>query len=474
MEVSKCNKMSYFLDLNTINATNIAALDDQDNQITFGELVLFCKKFKTIIKPRSLVFHFSENSVASLKFYIACIESKAIPLLLSTQTDSELIKQLIDKYQPNYLVVPDQLVNLFEGQVLLKNLDYNLIKISDQVHEIYHDLALLLPTSGSTGSPKLVRHSYQNVESSASNVKQFFNIHSTDRAFAFLPMFYTMGLSVIHSYLKAGASVLLVKASMTDAKFWSLLKSGGATSLTGVPYSFEILKKMRFFRMKLPQLRLITQGGGKLSEELYEDCVNYASEHQIAFIPTYGQTEGTARMAFLDAQYSAIKRGSIGKAIPNGVISIIDNKGKETFEGEASGEMIYRGENVTLGYASGKEDLNLGDERKGLLYTGDLVRRDVDGFHYIIGRKSRFLKLYGIRVALDEIENLISKAFNLECVCGGNDSKMIVLVTKPKNENAITEFITQKTGLFHQSFEIKYVAKIPRNETGKVIFNDKI
>ena len=471
MEVQKSKNSDWFLGINKIDASNIAAIDDQNNQISYGELVSFCNLFQKIIKPRAVVFHFSENAAASLSFYIACMQAKVVPLLLSPQTDSELIKELINKYKPNYIITPDRLLPLFEAEVIFEKWDYKLLKTVHLLHQIGEDLSLLLPTSGSTGSPKLVRHSYQNIESSASNVGDFFKLNSSDRAFAFLPMFYTMGLSVIHSYLKAGASLLLVKASMTDAKFWNLLKEGGATSITGVPYSFEILKKMRFFRMKLPNLKIITQGGGKLSEELYNDCVNFALENNLSFIPTYGQTEGTARMAFLDPSLAEVKKGSIGKAIPNGILSIMDESGQETFEGKATGEMVYRGKNVTLGYANELDDLNLKDQRNGILFTGDLVERDEDGFYYITGRKSRFLKLYGIRISLDEVEKLILNAFDVECVCGGNDNKMTVLITKQDVLKNVSDFIVQKTGLFHQSFSVEFVTEIPRNETGKVVFN---
>lgn len=474
MEAQKFKNKDWFLGIDKIDDSNIAIIDDQGNQLTYGDLVSFCSLIQEIVETRAIVFHFSENSVASVALYAACMQAKVVPLLLSPQTDPGLINELIDKYKPNYIIFPEKILSLFEGKVVFEKWDYKIIKMPHSLHRIEDNLSLLLPTSGSTGSPKLVRHSYQNIESSATNVAQFFNLNSSDRAFAFLPMFYTMGLSVINSYLKVGASILLVKVSMTDIKFWSLLKDGGATSITGVPYSFEILKKMRFFRMKLPNLKIITQGGGKLSEELYEDCLKFALDNNISFIPTYGQTEGTARMAFLDPVFAASKKGSIGKAIPNGKLSIIDEFGVETFDGVATGEMVYRGENVTLGYANKIEDLNSKDERNGILHTGDLVKRDEDGFYFIVGRKSRFLKLYGIRIALDEVEKLISNEFTVECVCGGNDYKMIVLITKQFIEKEISDFVVQKTGLFHQSFSVEYVAEIPRNETGKVIFNERI
>ena len=474
MEVQKSEQKDWFLGIGKTESLNIAAIDDQGNQLTYGDLVSFCDLFQKSIEARAVVFHFSENSAASLAFYVACMQSKVVPLLLSPQTDSELIKELLDKYKPNFIISPERLTTVFQGEIVFEKWDYKLIRRHQELHKIADNLSLLLPTSGSTGSPKLVRHSYQNIASSASNVADFFKINSADKAFIFLPMFYTMGLSIIHSYLKAGASLLLVKASMTDVKFWSMLKEGGATSLTGVPYSFEILKKMRFFRMKLPNLKIISQGGGKLSDELYEDCVKFSFENNISFIPTYGQTEGTARMAYLEPSFAELKKGSIGKAIPNGILSIIDEFGKETFEGIATGEMVYKGENVTLGYANNIEDFNAKDQREGVLLTGDLVRRDEDGFYFIVGRKSRFLKLYGIRIALDEVEKLVSNTFNVECVCGGNDSKMVVLITKQEIVKEVSDFIIQKTGLFHQSFSVEFVEQIPRNETGKVVFNARL
>lgn len=462
--------MEYFLELNKHNDDSIALIDDQDNQMTYGELKSFIEFFKTKVEKRTLVFHFSENSVPSVSLYIACLQAEVVPLLISPQTDAELTQALINEYQPNYLILPQNLQSNFTGQIIFESNGYSVLKTNHIVSMMHDDLAMLLPTSGSTGSPKLVRHSYLNINSSAKNVARFFNIETSDRAFAFLPMFYTMGLSVINSYLSAGASVLLVKSSMTDANFWSCLKNGNVTSITGVPYSFEILKKMRFFRMKLPSLKIITQGGGKLSAELYDDCLDFAQQNQIDFIPTYGQTEGTARMAFLEPTFAAQKKGSIGKAIPNGTLSVINEQGIETFEGEATGEMVYRGENVTLGYANCKDDLLLGDERNGTLLTGDLVKRDEDGFYFVVGRKNRFLKLYGIRVALDEVENLVNNVFPLECVCGGNDSLMKVFITSEHHIKEVSEFISSKTGLFHQAFEVVYVQEIPRNETGKVIF----
>jgi Acyl-CoA synthetases (AMP-forming)/AMP-acid ligases II len=216
------------------------------------------------------------------------------------------------------------------------------------------------------------------------------------------------------------------------------------TYFTGVPYSFEILQKLRFFRMNLPDLQIITQGGGKLDSELFKQCGEYAKNFGKKFIATYGQTEGTARMAFLDPDYALEKIGSIGKAIPNGKLSIIDNNGVETFDGEATGEMIYRGDNVTLGYAYCAEDLSKGDENNGILHTGDIAHRDKDGFYFIVGRMKRFLKIFGLRIGLDEIEHLVKSNFDTDCVCGGSDDMLKVSITNASLLADVEKFVLEK------------------------------
>ena len=333
--------------------------------------------------------------------------------------------------------------------------------------QLYEELSLLLPTSGSTGSPKLVRHSYRNIEANAENVKRLFNLTEDEKAMAILPMHYTMGLSVIASHLLTGATLLLSGRSLLDKGFWTMLKE--ATSFTGVPYSYDILTKMRFTRMDLPNLKIITQGGGKLTTEMWHTLAQYAHDKGKKFIATYGQSECTARMAYLPAELAMTKVCSIGIAEPGGQLSIVDNEGVETFEGEATGEMVYRGENVTLGYATCLEDLMRGDENHGVMHTGDLARRDADGCYFIVGRIKRFLKIFGLRIGLDEVENLIKSEFKIDCYCKGNDEKLIVLVTDGSLIDKLPTFIEEKTHLFHQKIKVQVVDAILRNEAGKVI-----
>jgi acyl-coenzyme A synthetase/AMP-(fatty) acid ligase len=448
-----------------------AFIDVEGNSLSYKALADFSNLFFSQINKRTLIFIFSENTLGSVAGYVAALETKIVPLLLHTATEKGLRETLVKKYKPEYFWMPESMISEWNGEVVFKAYGYALMKTGLVSPLLSENLSLLLPTSGSTGSPKLVRHSYNNILANARNVGKVFEINSDDRALAMLPMYYTMGLSVITSYLYGGATVLLFNGSLTDAVFWKFLKEQKATILTGVPYTFEILSKLRFTRMDLPDLKIITQGGGKLSPILFNEFADYATRTGKKFIATYGQTEGTARMAYLPAEFAQTKIGSIGKAIPEGRLYLVDESGVEISQAVTAGVMVYSGPNVTLGYAFSGEDLGKNDEREGVLPTGDIAIKDSDGFFYIVGRISRFLKLYGVRVGLDEVEQLIFQAFGVENICTGTDEKMKIYVTNQEMMAAIADFVIQKTGLYHQAFEVLFIPQIPRNDVGKVIYN---
>ena len=456
-----------FLDLDKKERTRVAAIDDSGEALTYGELCDFAAEFRQYLPERALLFLLSENCHGSLLGYVACLSNGIVPLILSARTEESLYTNLRDMYRPAYLWAPEAMVEKLGGRVVFASHGYVLLATGSEPVPMHPDLALLLPTSGSTGSPKLVRHSLRNIEANADNVRRLFQLTGEEKAMAILPMHYTMGLSVIASHLLAGATLLLSGRSLLDRGFWSMLKE--ATSFTGVPYSYELLMKMRFTRMDLPKLEVITQGGGKLTPEMFRALAEYARDKGKKFIATYGQSECTARMAYLPAELALEKTCSIGFAEPSGQLSIVDADGNESFEGEATGEMVFRGENVTLGYAYGVEDLLKDDENHGVMHTGDLARRDADGCYFIVGRLKRFLKIFGLRIGLDEVENLIKQEYKTDCYCKGDDEKLVVLVTDAKLVDALPGFIEEKTHLFHKNIEVRLVDAILRNEAGKVI-----
>ena len=282
-------------------------------------------------------------------------------------------------------------------------------------------------------------------------------------------MNYTYGLSIINSHLLTGATILLTSKTLMEKGFWKFFKEQNASSFGGVPYTYEMLKKLRFFRMNFPSLKTITQAGGKLPVELTREFAEYSQTTNVRFFVMYGQTEATARMSYLPYKYALAKCGSIGVVIPGGEFGLIDDKGNTITEPEGIGELVYKGDNVMLGYAECGEDLKKGDERGGVLATGDLARCDADGFYYIMGRKNRLIKLYGNRVNLDECEHML-KTMIPDCACAGSDDNMLIFITEYGKKEQVRRFIAGKTGINPGVFHIKCVTEIPKNEAGKTIY----
>lgn len=445
---------------------NIAAIDDKGNEYSYGDVHDFVVSFRDWIPDRSLIFILCRNNFATLAAHVACIENHVVPLMISADMDEGLLKNLISAYSPEYIWLPEEMVN--SGKIVVHKYDYALVKHSDKKVLMHDDLAMLLTTSGSTGSPKLVRHSYDNLYLNAKHVAEVFGFNEDDKALVDLKLHYTMGLNVACSNLYSGATLILTEHNPSEKEWWKVFDEYHPTNMCGVPYSYEILKAMRFFRKEHEGLRIIAQGGGKLTDELFETLAEYASDHEISFYATFGTSETTARLAYLPPELAKDKTGSIGKAIPGGELFLVDENGKIIIDNVAEGEMVYKGPNVTLGYAYTIDDLSKGDERKGMYFTGDIARRDSDGFYYILGRKGRFLKLFGYRVGLDECENLLKMNYNSEFACAGTDNQLVVYHTADISDKDIKLFLSKKTGIQISAFASEKIDAIPRNENGKI------
>jgi len=225
---------------------------------------------------------------------------------------------------------------------------------------------LLLTTSGSTGSPKLVRLSAKNLQSNAAAIAEYLGLTREERAITVLPMNYTYGLSVINSHLHSGARILLTNAPVIQKPFWEFFHLQEATSLVGVPYTYAMYHRMGLFKMELPSLRYMTQAGGKLPAAMVKEFAQWARTRGIRFFVMYGQTEATARMSYLPPDRVIEKTASVGVAIPGGRFSILDANNREITQSGVDGELVYRGPNVSLGYAESRADLEKEDENNGL------------------------------------------------------------------------------------------------------------
>ena len=452
------------------NSNAIALVTEKGKQIVYSELVRRADEFAQKVGRRCLVFLACRNMVESVIGYTGCLRNDIVPVMLNADIDVKLLENLLKSYHPAYIWAPAA-EEKFPGTEVYTDGEYLLRKTGlEEDYALADDLALLLTTSGSTGSPKLVRQSYKNIQSNTQSIIQYLSITAEDRAITTLPMNYTYGLSIINTHLCAGARIILTDFTLMHKEFWALFKEQEATTFGGVPYTYEILKKLRFGRMQLPSLKYITQAGGKLVKEMAEEFNTICEEKGIRLIVMYGQTEATARMSYLPWEYAREKAGSIGIAIPGGRFSLIDVNGNEITNPDEVGEMVYFGENVTLGYAENRKDLNKPDENNGELHTGDMAKRDADGFLYVVGRLKRFLKLFGNRVNLDEVETLL-KAEGIEAVCAGKDDRMIIHITNPEQEKEVMDFIVNHTGITRSGFLIRHITEIPRSESGKILYS---
>lgn len=456
-----------FLDLDKKDKNWMAIIDSHGVEMTYGQLIEFVDKLYSKIAKRTLIFILCENSAGPLAAYVSCLNNRVVPLMVSANMDKDMIRHLIEVYHPEYLWIPEHMKDTLEYSSVFEAMRYSLVKTGLESYPMYDDLALLLTTSGSTGSAKYVRHTYNNVCSNAHNVASVFELNENENGMVSLPLQFTQGLNVATSHLLAGATALLSTDNLMQKEFWDFFKKNKATSMTCVPYSVELLDRIRFFRMDLPDFKVLNEGGGRLPDQLFMKCAEYAKNTGRKFIPTYGSTETTSRMAYLPAELSLTKCGSIGRPLPNCCIDLVDDNGELITTENQIGEIVFKGPNVTMGYAECGEDLLKGDERFGVYNTGDLAYFDQDGCFFIVGRKKRFLKIFGYRISLDEAERMIKDQFHIECACVGTDKKLTVFTTSREMEDEIIGFMADKTGLHYTAFAVRYLDSIPKNDTGK-------
>ena len=451
------------------NKDNIAVITEESS-LSYQDLQNLCDDFISHIHSRCLIFILCSNSVPSVTGYVAAIQNRVVPLLLADDSDKTLVSNLIDKYHPDYLWLPKSRIQDFEGKALYSLDNYVLVKTPyKKDYNLFDDLALLLSTSGTTGSPKLVRLSYKNLLSNTKSICEYLQIGSDSRAITTLPMNYSFGLSIINTHLYKQGSVILNDHTVIQREFWSMLEKHEATTFSGVPYTFEILDKLRFSRKDLPKLKVITQAGGKLPASLQEKMADYCNEHNIKFYVMYGQSEATARMGYLPYKLAKEKLNYIGIAIPNGKFTLEDDEGNLITTSNTKGELIYEGDNVSLGYALKIDDLTKGDDNKGKLKTGDIAIFDEEHLFKIIGRKTRFLKIYGNRVGLDEIQTLLQEHFKTpDIACVGTDDHLVAFITKESLLQNVKDYLAEITKLNPKAFEVRFIKELPRNTSGKL------
>ena len=447
---------------------NIALIDRNGSFLSYSDLILKIKKFSSVFDRRHLVFIVGENDVSSIVCYLSCLESDMVPLLLSPKIKIDQLKNLIEVYKPRYIF--QKLEDPYKNYNLaLKDQTYSLLVNNNLQVQLNSKLALLLTTSGSTGSPKLVRLTKKNVISNARSISNYLKISPVDRVITSLPFNYSYGLSVINSHLISGSSIVLSNASMVEGEFWKKINEHSVTGLSGVPFNYEMILKLGINRLKIPSINTMTQAGGRLDFEKIKAIYDGLKSQKIDFYCMYGQTEATARISYLAPNDIIRKRGSIGKAIPDGTLWIEDKNGKIIDQTNTIGELIYSGDNVSMGYANSLDDLKLGDTNKGTLRTGDLAHFDSEGYFYIKGSINRFIKVFGNRISLDSVEEIISN-MGFECAATGEENMLLIFVENHPSllPESLKTNISNLIGINQKAIEISSISILPRLINGKI------
>jgi long-chain acyl-CoA synthetase len=448
------------------------ALIDCGRRVSYHELIDQADRIGGLVCPRSLALVICANNTDAVSTYVGLTRAGAVPMLMpSTITHSQL-RKIISAFSPNFIFAPADMASALPSTTTLGRFGSTslLRNGGPQNLDLHDDLALMLSTSGSTGSLKFVRLSHQNLQANTRSITEFLSVCSDDRAITTMPMSYTYGLSILNTHLAAGASMILSESPMIGKAFWNTLRTEGATTFGGVPFVYEMLKKLRFNDMELPSLRYITQAGGRLPTTLAAEFADMCATKGIDFITMYGQTEATARMSYVPASMASEKAGCIGISIPGGKLWLRDDAGNRVSTPETSGELMYQGDNVSLGYAESADDLSRGNDNQGVLATGDIATFDEDDYFKIVGRKKRFLKIYGHRVNLDEIEQDLRTA-GFDCACAGEDDTLSVFIASG-DADRIKRHITRETNVNARALKMHDIHEIPRNAAGKILYAD--
>jgi acyl-CoA synthetase (AMP-forming)/AMP-acid ligase II len=409
-----------------------------------------------------LVFLYLDDSLLAVSVYLSYLNSPHTLALLNAGLAVDMKQALEDKYRPNLITdVVRKEIEGYEGQVVsLPFGSYSSFYQDTESIPLHSNCKVLLSTSGSTGSPKFVKLSEENLIQNALSITGYLPIRHDDVTPLNLPVYYSYGLSVLHSNAIKGGMIVCGVSDIIQREFWAECEAFGFTSIAGVPFIYEMLDRIGFRKKKYPSLRYLTQAGGNLNIKTKERFSEYCLEHNIALYIMYGQTEATARISYVPPDRLAEKIGSIGIAIPNGTLSL----------DEANSELLYSGPNVFGGYSTEAGDLEHW-ESIDPLRTGDLARKDPEGFYYFTGRMKRFVKLYGNRLNLDELEAYLKNTFgNNSLATNGIEDKVILISYSDGllDENGVKKNIFEHFKIHPTSIKFHQVDEIPLTSNGKV------
>jgi acyl-coenzyme A synthetase/AMP-(fatty) acid ligase len=449
----------------------IALISENNQKLTYSELI---QNVNNIIRyledKKKLIFLLGQNNFESIIGYLSFIKKGYTVVFLDFKINDYFLKKLISIYDPDYIFSEKhKLKNLKSFVYILDQNSYRLYKRKfTKELPLNKDLMLMMTTSGSTGSPKFVRQSYENVASNTDSIIKYLNIKKSDVTITSLPISYVYGLSIINTHLFRGSTIVMTNKSIVENVFWNLVNKYRVSSFGGVPFQYNVIEKI--FNKSVPRsLKYTTQAGGKMNHILLKNIINIYKKNKINFIQMYGAAEATSRMSYLKWK-DVNKLGSIGKPIPGGKFYIIGKNGKKINKIHQKGELVFEGKNVCMGYAKSLKDLSLPNVNKGLLKTGDIAYKDNQGFYYIEGRKDRYAKIYGARVNLSELEEILLKKGIDVIMKEGGENKIYSYFKNLKDLKKGIKYISQLTSINSKVFEgkILLIKSLMRNYKYKI------
>lgn len=337
------------------------------------------------------------------------------------------------------------------------------------------DLASIVYTSGVTGRPKGVMLSHRNLVSNTASIVAYLKLSCRDRMMVVLPFYYIYGRSLLYTHFFSGGSLVIENRFAFPMTVLNAMQELEVTAFAGVPSTYAILlNKTDLKRRRFPHLRLLTQAGGGMAPALQKEVAEIFKPAQLYVM--YGCTEAAPRLTYLEPAMLDAKSGSIGKAIPNVEVVVLDEDGNPLPPGQP-GEIAARGPNVMLGYWKDPETTSR-VLRHGYYYTGDLGYADDEGYLFLTGRARDFIKAGGKRVSGKEVEDAVSEHPDVleSAVIGvpddmlGEAIKAFVVARRPAlTENSIKEHLKRRLPPFKQPKWIEIVDQLPKNQAGKIL-----
>ena len=463
--------MGTFLDSIWKHGERTALIDSSGNRISYNKLEQMVNDLSFYFSDfPSLAILICKNTSISVTGYLSCITRGVVPLLLPSNTTSHILNKFITTYRPKYLFLDGGIEH--DSYRRIMEIDDFCLYVSEdtRVPKINSNLRLLLTTSGTTGSPKLVRLSDENLRINCEMICTSLPMRADDIAITTLPFNYSYGLSIINTHFLQGSAIQLNEYSLMQRAFWDLLYKSKATTFGGVPFHYQQIEQVGFERILNSSVRYLTQAGGKLQPEILERIYKFCDRGAIEFFVMYGQTEASPRISVLNPSDAKEHPGSIGKAIAPGEFWLSPLSNELKVQNHVAGELVFRGGNVAMGYAQDATDLRLGDEWNGVLRTGDLAYFDEEGFPYIVGRVNRFGKIRGIRVSLDDLETLFQE-IDINIVAIEVKDQIFIVTSQDIDFNLVDKALRDTIGLRFIDFVYRKIESIPHTQSGKVDYH---